>query len=40
MRWEHGDWRNDGDAGPVYLKLIAEPYSAKASELGWNALRY
>jgi hypothetical protein len=40
MHWEHGDWKEAGDAGPVYLKLSAVPYSVKAAALGWKALLY
>jgi hypothetical protein len=40
MHWEHGDWKVAGDAGPKYLKLVAVPYSPKATALGWKALLY
>jgi hypothetical protein len=38
MHWEHGDWKEAGDAGGTYVKLVAVPDSAKAAALGWKAL--
>lgn len=40
MHWVHGDWKENGDAGPVYMYLSAAPHSARASALGWKALLY